>query len=35
MCRDITEAVRTQKAMNDANKRMKLIEQVVSLGYWF
>ena len=35
MCRDITEAVRTQKAMNDANKRMKLIEQVVSLGCWF
>ena len=35
MCRDITEAVRTQKAMNDANKRMKLIEQEVSLGYWF
>ena len=35
MCRYITEAVRTQKAMNDANKRMKLIEQVVSLGYWF
>ena len=35
MCRDITGAVRTQKAMNDANKRMKLIEQVVSLGYWF
>ena len=35
MCRHITEAVRTQKAMNDANKRMKLIEQVVSLGYWF
>lgn len=35
MCRDITEAVRAQKAMNDANKRMKLIEQVVSLGYWF